>query len=83
MEKIDFSNEAITTEKELREIIGRPHELVKKKEVSMMDEHCIKFISMSPLLFLSTSDVDGKCDVSPRGDLPNEIKICQLSRSIV
>ena len=32
MEKIDFSNEAITTEKELREIIGMPHELVKKKK---------------------------------------------------
>lgn len=83
MEKIDFSNEAITTEKELREIIGRPHELVKKKEISMMDEHCIKFISMSPLLFLSTSDVDGKCDVSPRGDLPNEIKILNHSQLVI
>ena len=38
---------------------------------------------MSPLFFLSTSDDDGKCDVSPRGDLPNEIKILNHSQLVI
>ncbi len=75
MEIKNFSTEAVTTEKELREVIGIPHDHVVKKEISLLDEHCEKFISMSPLFFLSTSNADGKCDVSPRGDLPNEIKV--------
>ncbi|MBP2242098.1 PPOX class probable FMN-dependent enzyme [Cytobacillus eiseniae] len=75
MEKIDFSTDAVTSEKELREIIGTPHEYVVKKEISMLDDHCKKFISMSPLFFLSTSGADGRCDVSPRGDFPNNILV--------
>jgi PPOX class probable FMN-dependent enzyme len=30
---------------------------------------------MSPLLFLSTSNADGKCDVSPRGDQPGFVHV--------
>jgi len=75
MDKLNFSSEAVTSEKELRELVGVPHEFVLKKSVSIIDENCKKFISMSPLFFLSTSSSDGKCDVSPRGDLPCEIKI--------
>lgn len=72
---INFSSMAITSEEALREIAGIPHEHVVKKTISRLDEHCKKFIAMSPLLFLSTSNADGKCDVSPRGDSPNEILI--------
>lgn len=83
MEKLDFSNGAVTSVEELREIIGMPHDLVIKKEISIMDEHCMRFISMSPLFFLSTSNVDGKCDVSPRGDFPSEIKILNHSQLVI
>jgi len=75
MERINFSNGAVTSKEDLREIVGFPHEHVIKKEISMIDEHCKKFISMSPLFFLSTSNAQGRCDVSPRGDRPNGIKI--------
>ncbi|MFE8697693.1 MSMEG_1061 family FMN-dependent PPOX-type flavoprotein [Cytobacillus sp. FJAT-53684] len=75
MEIIDFSTEAVTSEQELREIIGIPHEYVVKKEISMLDEHCKEFISESQLFFLSTASADGKCDVAPRGDLPSKILI--------
>ncbi len=83
MEKVSFSNEAITSEKELREIIGIPHEFVIKKEISMIDEHCKKFISLSPLFFLSTSNAEGKCDVSPRGDFPSEIRILNDNQLVI
>ena len=83
METVNFSNEAITSESELREIIGIPHEHVLKKNISILDKHCEKFIAMSPLYFLSTSNMDGNCDVSPRGDLPSEIKILNNTQLVL
>ena len=48
--------------------MGHPGELVNKKVIHRLDKHCINFLALSPLLFLSTSDKEGNCDVSPRGD---------------
>lgn len=75
MDIVEFKGSAITSETELREIIGSPHKLVANKSISILDHQCRKFISMSSLLFLSTSNIEGKCDVSPRGDQPSSIKI--------
>ncbi|WP_088103024.1 MSMEG_1061 family FMN-dependent PPOX-type flavoprotein [Halalkalibacter urbisdiaboli] len=83
MEKINFSRSAIQSEEELREIIGKPHELVVKKSISFLDEHCQKFISMSPLFFLATANGEGKCDVSPRGDLPGAISILNKHQLVI
>jgi PPOX class probable FMN-dependent enzyme len=60
--------EFIATESELRSIIGYPSEIVQQKSITQLDEHCRDFIAKSPFLFISTSNVSGKCDVSPRGD---------------
>lgn len=83
MEKIDFSSEAVTSEAELREMIGVPHDYVLKKSISIIDDHCKRFIAMSPLLFLSTSNANGTCTVSPRGDLPSEITIINDTQLII
>ncbi|WP_318505927.1 MSMEG_1061 family FMN-dependent PPOX-type flavoprotein [Bacillus sp. T3] len=83
MEKIDFSSEAVTSEAELRELIGVPHNYVLKKSISILDEHCRRFIEMSPLLFLSTSNANGTCTVSPRGDLPSEINILNQTQLVI
>lgn len=58
----------INTVEELREITGKPSELVSNKVISFLDEHCIGFIEKSPFLTISTADESGFCDVSPRGD---------------
>lgn len=65
----------ITTEEELRELLGHPSELVKRKVISALDEHCQKFIAKSPFLVISSSDDFGNCDVSPRGDEPGFVYI--------
>ncbi|GAE28536.1 phosphohydrolase [Halalkalibacter wakoensis JCM 9140] len=83
MDVIDFSRNAITTEEELRDIIGAPHDLVMKKTISIIDDHCKKFIEMSPLFFLSTSNADGTCDVSPRGDMPSSITILNKHQLVI
>ncbi|OXM82508.1 pyridoxamine 5'-phosphate oxidase family protein [Paenibacillus rigui] len=72
--KVPF-HEILNSEEEIRELIGFPSEVVKQKAINKLDEHCRDFIGLSPLLFLSTSDKDGHCDVSPRGDAPGSILV--------
>jgi len=38
---------------------------------------------MSPILFLSTCDEEGKCDVSPRGDQPGFVHILDDKRLLI
>ncbi|MEB1808519.1 MAG: pyridoxamine 5'-phosphate oxidase family protein [Bacillaceae bacterium] len=83
MGKINFKADAVTSEKELRELVGSPHQFVKNKIVSVIDDQCKKFISMSPLLFLATADADGKCDVSPRGDKPGAVYVLNESQLVI
>jgi uncharacterized protein len=42
----------------------------KAKELSALDIHCKKFISLSPFCILSTATQDSAPDLSPRGGLP-------------
>ncbi|WP_375336619.1 pyridoxamine 5'-phosphate oxidase family protein [Cytobacillus oceanisediminis] len=68
----------ITTKEEFesfREEIGQPSARAASKVITFIDEHCNDFISKSPFLTLSTSDSDGKCDVSPRGDSPGFVTV--------
>ncbi|WP_413379867.1 MSMEG_1061 family FMN-dependent PPOX-type flavoprotein [Alkalihalobacillus sp. 1P02AB] len=83
MDLINFSQNAITTEEELRDIIQAPHELVVKKSISIIDEHCERFIAKSPLFLLSTCNAEGKCDASPRGESPSSIKILNKHQLVI
>lgn len=65
----------ISSEEELRSLIGYPSEVVKQKDISYIDEHCRDFIARSPFVCISTSDSEGKCDVSPRGDKAGFIQV--------
>ena len=46
--------DVITTEAELRDVMGFPADRVQRKVISAIDKHCAKFISLSP--FPSDSD---------------------------
>ena len=70
----DLLKALINTEDELRELLGNPSELVSRKVVSHIDRHCKYFIAKSPLIFISTSNKGGFCDVSPRGDAPGFVE---------
>jgi hypothetical protein len=61
--------------KELREPLGNPSSLAANKVVHALDRHCREFISKSPFLAMATSDANGHCDVSPRGDAPGFVLV--------
>src|SRR3954469_9404353 len=67
--------EVVGTEEELRALLGQPSELVIRKQMPQLDEHCRAFIALSPFLLLGTADAEGNCDVSPRGDAPGFVLV--------
>ncbi|MFH8750731.1 MSMEG_1061 family FMN-dependent PPOX-type flavoprotein [Streptomyces rimosus] len=55
---------------ELRELLGPPHQLVIDKVRQRLTPDDLDLLGRSPFCLVSTSDAQGNCDVSPRGDLP-------------
>lgn len=68
-------NEIITSEEELREIMGYPTEIVTSKTIDFIDENCRVFIEKSPFISIASSDLNGNLDVSPKGDPAGFVKI--------
>jgi PPOX class probable FMN-dependent enzyme len=66
---------AIKDEASLRALIGEPAEIIRKKVTDRLNRHSRQLIERSPFLCLATSDADGCCDVSPRGDAPGFVRI--------
>lgn len=60
---------------ELRKIVGAPNPGSVNKEMPCLDDLCRRFLKLSPVLFVSTVGVDGRADVSPRGDVPGFVKV--------
>jgi len=61
-------NKIINNQEELSELFGTPSDMVNNKVIDFIDEHIRSYISKTPILFISTANSDGLCDVSPRGD---------------
>ncbi|RJE90252.1 pyridoxamine 5'-phosphate oxidase family protein [Paenibacillus sp. 1011MAR3C5] len=80
---MNLFKQILATEDEIRELIGFPSEVVQKKTIHELDSHCRAFIAMSPLLFMSTSDTQGYCDVSPRGDAPGFVHILDNQHMVI
>ncbi len=69
-----FEN-TITSEDQLRATLGYPSEIVTRKTINYIDEHCRSFIEKSPFITIATSDLEGNMDVSPKGDPAGFVKI--------
>ena len=72
----------ISTEEELRKILGQPSERALKKVISSLDHHCVDFLSKSPFLVLSTGNQLGS-DASPRGDAPGFVYVLNNNKIII
>lgn len=60
----------ITTEGELRELLGQPMPRAVSKERVQLHDIDRQWLAASPFLLMATSAPDGSCDVSPKGDPP-------------
>jgi uncharacterized protein len=65
----------ITTLDSLRALYAPAGERSVKKELTALDDHAIRFISLSPFVVLSSSAASGAMDASPRGGAPGFAKV--------
>ena len=65
----------ITTLADLRQRFDTPKPRAVLKQIAALDEHCRRFIELSPFLLLATSDLEHNMDASPRGGDPGFVKV--------
>jgi hypothetical protein len=65
----------ISTEEQLRELIGSPADTVLLKLADLVNELTRQFIERSPFVCLATSMPDGGLDISPKGDPAGFVRI--------
>nr|WP_283775742.1 pyridoxamine 5'-phosphate oxidase family protein [Micromonospora sp. NBRC 107566] len=58
----------ITSETQLRELIGEPMPRAVSKELTFLHPHHRAWIEAAPFCLIATAGADGTCDVSPKGD---------------
>jgi len=66
---------SITSEAELRAIIGEPTDLVRAKLADRLNGLTRQFVERSPFVCVATACPDGGMDVSPRGDPPGFVRV--------
>jgi len=65
-------------EAQLREVLGEPTELVKKKISDRLNPLTRQFVERSPFVVVATGRPDGGLDVSPRGDPAGFVRILDV-----
>jgi uncharacterized protein len=70
-----LTSATIDNEADLRTLLGEPQPVVVSKVVDRLNHATRCFIELAPFVCLATSDADGHCDVSPRGDPAGFVRI--------
>ena len=68
---------------ELRELLGEPAELVKRKIADRLNPLTRQFVERSPFVVVATGRPDGGLDVSPRGDPAGFVRILDERRLLL
>ncbi len=73
----------ITNIEELRAVIGEEIPGLGEKNIDELDSFAIEFIEKSPFLILTTSDNEGRCDASPKGDSPGFVWVLDKKTIVI
>lgn len=60
--------EVVTSRERLRELNKLPSHLVSNKAIDHLDDICRRFIAASPFIVIASRGLDGRLDLSPKGD---------------
>lgn len=70
-----LTHQVIDSEAQLRALIGEPAPLVCAKISPRLNAMTRRWIERSPFVCIATSDAQGRCDLSPRGDPAGFVRI--------
>jgi len=73
----------IETEAQLRQIYGSANERAVKKQLASLDNHCRRFLELSPFVVVSTFDRQGNVDASPKGGSPGFVRVYDDSTILI
>ncbi|MGX1097580.1 pyridoxamine 5'-phosphate oxidase family protein [Amorphus sp. MBR-141] len=65
----------IATPDDLRAVYPEPHEMARLKCIPRLDDHCRRWIALSPFIVLASTDDGSHVDVSPRGGEPGFVRV--------
>ena len=68
-------NRQLATIEQVYEVNGEPNDLILQKHTSYMTPLLEEFIMAAPFFMIATSDAEGNCDVSPKGDPKSSVRI--------
>jgi PPOX class probable FMN-dependent enzyme len=68
-------HDVITTEQELRTVVGKPSFWFQSKVLAKLDVHCRRFIAKSPFVVVASAGAEGQVDASPKGDEPGFVQV--------
>lgn len=67
--------DVITTEEELRAVLGEPVDKAVAKVVKTIDDYSRRFIANSPFVLIGSAGAGGMIDVSPKGDPAGFVRV--------
>ena len=73
----------ITQVSELRELLGKPHPFTQEKIYGYLDPTSEAFIAATPLVFLATTNAEGRPTVSPKGDAAGFVEIVDSNTLLI
>ncbi len=68
-------NEPVVTQEQLRAILPKWTGNASKKDGDCVNDVAAAFIARSPYVVISSASVDGRHDISPKGDAPGFVKV--------
>ena len=74
---------AITSLEQLRDVYPPPKQRSVDKELDHLDEHCRRFVALSPFVLVASADGDGRCDVSPKGGPAGFVRVLDDHRLLI
>ncbi len=72
---VDPGHVEITSEEELRALVGEANPVVYGKASALLGEFERAWIRHTPLVLIATAALDGTCDVSPKGDPAGFVRV--------
>lgn len=73
----------VNTIDELYAVSGEPHQSIMEKHTSYMTPLIEEFITAAPFFLIATSDAEGNCDVSPKGDKTGVVKVLDARTLVI
>jgi PPOX class probable FMN-dependent enzyme len=70
-----LTNMQISSVQELEDLLGAPMPRAVAKERDTLCQTDRDWLALSPFVLVATSDADGNCDVSPKGDPPGFVHV--------